>query len=47
MLVVVLILLEPRDYDPPTDLLAANEVRLHVQAEGYRGGFQSAKQNGS
>jgi hypothetical protein len=45
MFAVVLILPEPTDYDPPTDLLTANEARLWVQAEGSRGGFQSGSEN--
>ena len=43
---VVLILLEPTDYDLPTDLQAAIGARLRVRALGFRGGFQSAKEKG-
>jgi hypothetical protein len=43
---VVLILLEPTDYDLPTGLLAAIGVLLRVQAQGFPGGFQSAKESG-
>lgn len=43
---VVLILLEPTGYDLPTGLLAAIGVLLRVQAQGFPGGFQSAKRAG-